>query len=416
MVKYVPPAKNKPCPCGSGKLYKRCCLLTGKQVPDKLPSNLTFNKKYNRFESPIDHQYMQFNYADCKYIDSKPYRAKIKCRLMHTAGNTVVLPDFIFLKNGWIQPLQFTASHIVKVDETKILCNFFIDIQNGETVMVRFYNNDLLQTFSDKSQLYDCEIYAPQDIEEYACGEYEVVNNKIYIKLFHHTNEAGYNGIMASKSLRSSRWNYKGNKECENFHFAYFTHIPEIKFSSDLITVAMSADGNIDYMIDSFQQPAIVSPDFRAQYEASIYTAKVYRSTTTDRKHPITFKVPVESIDVKHVYFHTQGNMSFYEICFPYIHRLKLVANSSLPFDADYRIENVPPIVTSQYLIVGDARVKSGLAAPFEEEETKYIFKIEDCGNQSLQDFWFNNANKDLFTGKSVETMSMKEVDVNPTK
>ena len=31
------PSKNKPCPCGSGKQYKRCCMDKPKQVRDKAP-------------------------------------------------------------------------------------------------------------------------------------------------------------------------------------------------------------------------------------------------------------------------------------------------------------------------------------------------------------------------------------------
>lgn len=73
-------------------------------------------------------------------------------------------------------------------------------------------------------------------------------------------------------------------------------------------------------------------------------------------------------------------------------------------------------IVNSEYSIIGDARNKEGLAAPFEEDETKFIYKIEDCGKESIHDFWFSHENKDLFTGKVVETLKVKDVDDNPTK
>lgn len=410
------PSKNAPCPCGSGKKYKRCCLLKGGIVlPSKKPQ-VKYNKQFNRYETGIDHHYANFNNQGCDYIDSKPYIGKIKCRLVHEAGNSIIIPDYILLKNGWIQPLHFTAPFLYKFDETSIGCDFFIDIQNGETIKVRFYNHQLLQTYPDKSQLFECEIFGPADIEEYACGEYKTIDNKIYFKLFHHTNEGGYNGITGSRTLRSSKWNYRGSKECVNYHFAYFTHIPEVKYPNDLITVAMSADGNIDYMIDSFVLPKVMPPDYRKRFENSIYTAKVYRSTTTDRKYTIEFLIPIECLDVKHIYLHNQGHLFFYEICFPYIHRIKLKANSILPFTDDFRIENVDVIVNSEYSIIGDARNKEGLAAPFEEDETKFIYKIEDCGKESIHDFWFSHENKDLFTGKVVETLKVKDVDDNPTK
>jgi len=408
-------SKNAPCPCGSGKKYKRCCFLNGCIVLSKSGGYKKYSKRFNRYETNLDHHYATFNYKECPYIDSKPYKGKIKCRLVHEAGNSVIIPDFLFLKNGWIQPLHFTAPLLFKLDEKTIVCDFLIDIQNGKTIKIRFYNTGFIQSFSDKSQLFECEIFGPTDIEQYACGEYVIENTKIYLKLFHHTSEPGYNGIMDSKSIWSSKWNYRGSKECINYHFAYFAHIPEIKYANDLITVAMSKDGKIDYVIDSFTPLPVMLQDYRERFKDSIYTAKVYRSTTEDRKHTIQFFIPVESIDVKHIYLHNQGHL-FFELCFPYIHRTKLKAGSVLPFTDKFFIENSPPIVTSDYSIIGDARTLEGLAAPFEEDETKFIYKIEDCGKQTIHDFWFGHENRDLYKGKNIESLKLKEVDVNPTK
>jgi hypothetical protein len=410
------PSKNAPCPCGSGKKYKRCCLLKGGIKLPNPKGGKIFNKRLNRYETDIDHHYATFNYTACPYIDSKPYKGKIKCRLVHEAGNSIIIPDFLFLKDGWIQPLHFTAPYLFKLDEKEIGCDFFIDIQNGETIKVRFYNHGFIKSFDDKSQLFECQIYGPTDIEQYACGDYVTDDDKIYLKLFHHTNVKAFNGITASKSLWSSKWNYRGSKECINYHFAYFTHIPEIKYASDLITVAMSADGNIDYMIDSFTSLPIMPPDYRERFKDSIYTAKVYRSTTDDRKHAISFYIPVECIDIKHLYMHNQGNLFFYELCFPHIHRIKLNPGSVLPFSNKYFVQNASPIVKSAYSIIGDARLLEGLAAPFEEEETRFIYKIEDCGSQTIHDFWFSHENRDLYTGKKIETLVVREVDDNPTK
>lgn len=415
-MNFMEPSKNAPCPCGSGKIYKRCCLLTGGIQLLKTGGYKKFNKQLNRYETDIDHHYATFDYTTFKYIDSKPYVGKIKCRLVHADGNSIIIPDYIFLKNGWIQPLHFTAPFLFKLDEKNIGCDFFIDIQGGETIKVRFYNRNLLQSYPDKSQLFECEIYAPADIEDYTSGTYKTINDKIYLQLYHHTDEVGFNGITGSKALWSSKWNYKGSKECINYHFAYFTHIPKIKYSNDLITVAMSSEGKIDYMIDSLVLQKSVPPDYRTRFEKSIYVANVYRSTTKDRDESISFLIPVESLDVKHIYLHHQGNLFFYETCFPYIHRIKLQPNSVLPFNDDYIIENNSSIVHSDYSIIGDARIKDGLAAPFEEEETKYIFKIEDCGSESIHDFWFSHENSDLFSGKVVDSLEVKSIVDNPTK
>jgi hypothetical protein len=410
------PSKNVSCPCGSGKLYKRCCMLTGGISLTKTGGYKKFNKQLNRFETNNDHHYFTFNYKGCQFLDSKPYKARLKCRLVHEQGNSIITPDCIFLKNGWVQPLHFTAPHLFKLAENKIGCDFFIDIQEGITLKVRIYNVDFIQSYPDNSQLFECEIYGPNDIELYCSGEYREENDRLFLKVYHHTNEAGFNGITNSRTLRSSHWNYRGSKQCNNYHFVYFTHIPQIKYSSDLITVAMSSEGNIDYMIDSFKQPKLMPADYRQRFADSIYTAEVYRATTDDRNNSLAFYIPVKFVDIKHVYLHYQGNLFFFEVCFPYIHRIKVKPGSALPFDDNYIILDSAHIVNSDYCIMGDAQTKAGLAAPFEEEDTNFIYKIEHCGQQTIHDFWFTHANQDLYTGKQINALDVTDVTDNPTK
>lgn len=388
-----------------------------RQINKKGKKNeLKYNTHYNRYESATDHTYASFNYSSCPYLNSQPIEARIKCRLVHMKGNSVVIPDFIILDNGgWIQPLFFTAPYLVKLDEQSHLCDFFIDIQEGQTIKIRIHSNGFIKEFTDKSHLYKCEIYGPNDIEKYSCGEYSEENGQMLLHLFHHTDDKGFDGINSSNSFWTSKWNYRGNKECVNYNFVYFTHIPEITYNSDLIAVAMSADGNLDYMIDSFIPPAKVPPNFREVFKDYLYTAKVYRSTSNDRNCTIEIDVPIESIDIKHLYLHNQGNLFFYEVCFPYIHRIKTLPKSTVFFDDDLTLENKPPLVHSEYAIIGDARSKSGLAAPFDEEDTSFIFKIEDCKGQTIHQYWFTHGNQDLFTSKGVEVMEVQDVKINPT-
>lgn len=330
-------------------------------------------------------------------------------------GDSIIIPDYILLDNGgWIQPLFFTPPRLVNMDDDQ-LCYLYIDIQGGETIKVRFYSSAFKCAFSDKSHLYACEIFGPIDLERYTSGVYLEEENNILLNLFHHTNDPGFDGITESNSLWSSRWNYRGSKECLNFNFVYFTHIPEIKYDSDLITVAMSKDGNMDYFIDSFIVPKSVPANYREVYKDYIYTAQVYRSTSSDRNCTIELSVPIEFIDAKHLYLHHQGRGFFYEVCFPYIHRVKTQPKSIITFNGEYTIERKNPIVHSDYAIIGDAQYKDGLAAPFEEEDTSFIFKIEDCGDQTIHDYWFANANQDLFTSKRIDALEVQDSKVNPT-
>jgi hypothetical protein len=404
---------NSKCGCGSGNQYKRCCYPKGVMYYEK--GKLELNTHLNRYESAIDHHYAAFNYSSFKYEESDAIKGRLKCRLVHMEGDSIVIPDYIFLGNGeWIQPLFFTAPYLVRLEDD-YFCYFYMDIAGGETIKLKFFSSGILKTFDDKSQLFECEIYGPHNMEDYTSGEYFENGGNILLHLYHHTNDKGFDGITGSNSLWSSKWNYRGSKECVNYNFLYFTHIPEIKFASDLITVAMSMDGNIDYMIDSFAQPNVLPQNYRDIYKNSIYTAEVYRSTTIDRNCTIELDIAVDAIDVKHLYLHFQGGLYFYEVCFPYIHRIKTTAKATVALDEDYVIINKPPVVNSEYAIIGDAQLKDGLSAPFEEEDTSFIFKIEDCGKQTIHDFWFNNSNQDLYSGKKIEPLKVQEVKVNPT-
>ena len=62
------------------------------------------------------------------------------------------------------------------------------------------------------------------------------------------------------------------------------------------------------------------------------------------------------------------------------------------------------------YVIVGDATTVAGLAAPYNEEETSHIWKIERAPDQStMLDFWMEHGNTDHFSGKTPEMQQFKD-------
>ncbi|MBB5327487.1 hypothetical protein [Tunturiibacter gelidoferens] len=81
-----------------------------------------------------------------------------------------------------------------------------------------------------------------------------------------------------------------------------------------------------------------------------------------------------------------------------------MMPSSTLKLSGD--IIEAASVETKQldYIVVGDATTVDGLAAPYDEEETPYILKIErpDTGNNIL-DFWVKHANKDLYSVKNSE-------------
>ena len=56
------------------------------------------------------------------------------------------------------------------------------------------------------------------------------------------------------------------------------------------------------------------------------------------------------------------------------------------------------------YIVVGDCSTLDGLAAPYDEENTPHVLKIERVNDgRSFVAFWFSNGNTDLFSGKTPE-------------
>ena len=53
------------------------------------------------------------------------------------------------------------------------------------------------------------------------------------------------------------------------------------------------------------------------------------------------------------------------------------------------------------YAVLGYAVTPEGLIAPFDEEDTRELFKIERCDD--LFAFWTSHSNLDLYTPKQVD-------------
>lgn len=62
-----------------------------------------------------------------------------------------------------------------------------------------------------------------------------------------------------------------------------------------------------------------------------------------------------------------------------------------------------------EYLVLGDADTPAGLIAPYDEEETRSLFHIEDCGQQTFLDFWRSHANSDQVSRRTPEMLQFKD-------
>jgi len=368
----------------------------------KTSSNpLRINLRYNREENDHDNYYIQEFGTNIDH--SETFDGLIKCKLVHDSSYSLIVPDLIFIDlnaSQWIQPLAFIPNRICKFDD-KIICDLDIDIASSYSIHVRFENSQFVRCFKDGSQLFRCQIRGPRNLKDFASGT-SVLNmdNSIDIDLFHHTSDATADLIKASKILKASKWNIQGNKRISNLNFIYFSWIDKIEKPNDLKQIAMASDAEMQLRRDCANIPAILPTNWKTRFVRDIVVLKVYRESTKNRTSAIRFKVCVDDLAPQHLFNHLDDTgKTFYEITHPFIHRMTVNCNYESKFDMCYKVESSN--VSIDYLVIGDACDLEGLMAPYDEDVTDFIAKIERT-NDNFIDFWFKNGNKDLYTNKQI--------------
>jgi hypothetical protein len=165
----------------------------------------------------------------------------------------------------------------------------------------------------------------------------------------------------------------------------------------------MAADGKMSMLVDGVNAPPFDSPEIRSQLKGSLLDIVVYRESTRNRTAVLTFRVDATALASQHMWRHSPPNQAvFFEIAGPFIQRVGMSPGNVLPFIED-TIPAPSSLKTFDYAVIGDARIKSGLAAPFDEENTRHLLKIERVPAPSnLFTFWREHATTDLFGSKDV--------------
>lgn len=226
-------------------------------------------------------------------------------------------------------------------------------------------------------------------------------HGEYHIALFHHTNEDSYRAILKSKHFRSSTCNFQGTnkKELTNVNYTYFTCIDSIRAPEDLNQIAMASSGKI----------ALLRDNGSPENPNDVVILEVYRETTFNRTHPIRVLIPATLLAPSHLIKHFPfGNPVYYQVMNPFIYRIGLLPGEILPFRNGIVEPNSSSLKRFEYVVVGDGREREGLIAPFNEETTKNILKIQRTSKVSnILNFWFEERNTDLFTNKDVEFQSI---------
>lgn len=351
------------------------------------------NYQFDRIE--LSQSNMYNNIRGSKPIGDTTFEGYFKCKLVHGEMFSVIVPDLIYIMDddktfSWFQHYSFLPNHLNKFSEEEIFGTINIDIAWGHTLSITISHENHIENFQDHSNLFKCRIKGPKNLLEYSTGKGEMINNKPFIKLYHHTTEGIKELIEKSSYYLGSLWNYQGTKKIQSLCFAYFTSLDSIKQEQDLVQIAMASEGEL-YLIKDISQ--------------EIVPIKVYRENTLNRKASINQLIDSTIIMSNPILMHTQDDLSyvFYERSNPFIYRIGLNSEKTLPFKNGI-ICRTEDVSTSDHIILGDATTEIGLIAIFDEENTKQIFKIEPFYNSktNILKFWFDNTNRDLYTEKEI--------------
>jgi hypothetical protein len=181
--------------------------------------------------------------------------------------------------------------------------------------------------------------------------------------------------------------------------------------------IAMSSDGRLTFAIDSFQIPEVLTPGWEEEYKEQILILPVYRASTKDRTETLEFDIESTLLAPQHILRHSPASDPvWYEIATPFVHRIGIEPSSTLKFSSKRLVYGAVQTKRFEYVVVGDATKVEGLAAPYDEEETRFILKIErPPAGKTMLEFWFTYGNKDLYSGKNIEQQELEQVNP-PTK
>ena len=324
------------------------------------------------------------------------YEGFIKLKLAHARGFSVILPDILISDlDGWrwFQPQYFTPCLLSFVEEASY-AQFSLEPGPEMRLLIGITRDRLVRAYPDGSFLYRCRICGPTSLKENATGTCSLdANRTIWLNLFHHTSADSAESIRRSGHFRGSRWNIQGNKRLTNVDYVYFTNLPAVTIREHLERIAMASDGVLRLLPTNG-----VAPD-------DIVTITVYRESTLNRRNSISVRVPADAIAPQHIWRHDPiDGPTYYEISHPAIFRVGLEPGTVLPFDGGTVNATAATLKRFDYVILGYATTPEGLVAPYDEEDTRELFKIERCEEEGdLFAFWRRHANTDQYSGRRIE-------------
>ena len=324
----------------------------------------------------------------------------LKCRLVHMRDRSFVLPDVLMAsgrRRRFYSPQFFNPNQIAFFggDGSADFCRIRVEVIGRVDLEIVFFRRGLFKRCSDNSFIYKCAFKvadgAPAPPGQ---GEWRRRGQKFEMTLYHHTNAAGEAGIKNSSELWSSPWNIQGSKKLKNISYGYFTSIPRIMHEFHLWEIAMASSGTAYFLPTN------------APYDFIFATAlDIPRQTAQDRDRSLKFWVDVESLSPSHLWLHRpMARPAYYEIVLPKVFRIGVEPGKTIPISGTAISIAIAECKTFNYAIVGDADTHDGLVAPYHEEETVHLAKIDSIpGETEIIGRWFSKQNSQLFPDIAVE-------------
>jgi hypothetical protein len=316
-----------------------------------------------------------------------------------------VLPDVLMASSQpkqFFSPQFFSPNLIIFGDDGSAgVCRFYIDVLGRVKLEVAFSPKGLVKACSDGSFIYKCEYKTVDDVGfPSGQGRWRRLGNTFELALYHHTNDTAFENIKDGCELWSSAAKIQGTKSLRNIGYVYFTCIERIQHELHLQEIAMSSSGVAHFLPTN-------SPN-SSQFTRAI---TVPQQNVVNLRKRLRFWVDTEMISPSHVWLHRPMKQSaYYEVVLPKVFRVGVQPNNTIPFTR--RRLSVPDKSRKilPYVIVGDADSDVGLIAPYHEEETLQIAKVDMIpdGLEIIQQ-WYKHQNTLLFNNIHVELAKLIE-------
>ncbi|QKK27024.1 hypothetical protein [Rhizobium hidalgonense] len=339
----------------------------------------------------------------------RAYEGFLKLRLGHSEGRSYLVPDVLIAVGGYrfFLPTFFGPPLLsFNIEPGRHFADFNLDVGHPRTtkrerLVVRIRSEDRVRVYDDGAQIYRCTFEGPRALASFASGLCSPDGGGDFLlQLYHHTTPANARNIKSSGELWSSAWNLAGTRKLTNIAYGYFTTLSEIQSEEDLRTIAMASQGTIQFQTTS------------GRLREEVLSLKVYRDRTRDRTAALAFSVSSELIAPAHLYLHPPvgHEPAYFEVVCPDILRVGVLPKAKLRLSSSQIGVEQLEIKAFDYVIIGDAGTLDGLAAPFDEEETKQITHLEKITLETdLFDFWLANQNTDLVSGRNTDFRQLEK-------